>query len=73
MALNPRFVGNLRFLAASLAASGQFREARQVGQDLLRLTPRFSAGQVRRRAMRSRMPTSGGWFGEHLVLAGLPE
>ena len=50
MALNPRFVGNLRFLAASLAASGQFREAREVGRTLLRVNPAFSARQVRRRA-----------------------
>lgn len=72
MAANPRFVGNLRFLAASLAASGQFREARQASQDLLRLTPRFSArkfaaGHAFKDAeMRLR-------FADHLVLAGLPE
>jgi adenylate cyclase len=34
MALNPRFVGNLRFLAASLAASGQFKDAHEVGRAL---------------------------------------
>ena len=32
MAANPRFVGNLRFLAASLAAHGDLQEARAVGQ-----------------------------------------
>ena len=73
MAANPRFVGNLRFLAASLAASGQFEEARQVGQALLRLNPSFSARASSPRAMPSRIPRSGRLFGEHLVLAGLPE
>ena len=32
MALNPRFVGNLRFLAESLAAGGQFKKAHEVGR-----------------------------------------
>ncbi len=59
MTLNPRFVGNLRFLAASLAANGQFKEAREVGRALLRVNPTFSAGSSRP-GMRSRMPTSGG-------------
>lgn len=72
MAANPRFVGNLRFLAASLAASGQFREARQVGEQLLRLSPRFSAAKFaaghafQDAEMRLR-------FRDHLLLAGLPE
>jgi tetratricopeptide (TPR) repeat protein len=72
MTANPRFVGNLRFLAASLAASGQFREARQVGEQLLRLNPRFSAARFagghafKDPEMRLR-------FRDHLVLAGLPE
>ena len=58
MGANPRFVGNLRFLAASLAASGQFREARQVAQDLLRL----NWGSVRASSppgMPSRIPRCG--------------
>ena len=72
MALNPRFVGNLRFLAASLAASGQFKEAREVGRALLRVNPTFSArtfaaGHAFKDADKRRL------FGEHLVLAGLPE
>ena len=41
LAANPRFVGNMRFLAASLAASGQREEARAVGQALLQLNPTF--------------------------------
>ena len=72
MTLNPRFVGNLRFLAASLAASGQFKEAREVGRALLRVNPSFSAakfaaGHAFKDADKRRL------FGEHLVLAGLPE
>ena len=50
MTLNPRFVGNLRFLAASLAASGQFKEAHEVGRALLRVNPSVQRRQVRGRA-----------------------
>ena len=72
MALNPRFVGNLRFLAASLAASGQFKEAHEVARALLRVNPSFSArqfaaGHAFKDAEKRRL------FGDHLVLAGLPE
>ena len=72
MALNPRFVGNLRFLAASLAASGQFKEAHEVGRALLRVNPAFSAakfaaGHAFKDAEKRRL------FGEHLAMAGLPE
>jgi len=72
MALNPRFVGNLRFLAASLAASGQFKEAHEVGRALLRVNPSFSAakfaaGHAFKDADKRRL------FGDHLMLAGLPE
>jgi adenylate cyclase len=72
MAANPRFVGNMRFLAASLAANGQFREARQVGQDLLRLTPRFSARKFAA-GHAFKDPEMRLRFADHLVLAGLPE
>ena len=60
MTLNPRFVGNLRFLAASLAASGQFKEAREVGRDAAAASTRASAPPSSPPGMRSRMPTSGG-------------
>ena len=71
--LNPRFTANLRFLAASLAACGQIDEARQVGLDLLRVHPQFSAvrGSPRRHAFKD--PAKRRLFGEHLILAGLPE
>jgi adenylate cyclase len=39
MTQNPRFVGNLRFLVASLAAGGQFKEAHELGRALLRVNP----------------------------------
>jgi len=68
MALNPRFVGNIRFLAAS----GQIDEARQVGQDLLRLNPKFSARRFAE-GHAFKDPDKRRLFGEHLVKAGLPE
>jgi adenylate cyclase len=71
-ALSPRFTANLRFLAASLAASGQIDEAREAGLDLLRVHPtframRFAEGHAFKDPAKRRL------FGEHLVLAGLPE
>jgi adenylate cyclase len=72
MALNPRFVGNLRFLAASLAASGQFKEAREVGRHLLGLNPAFSA-RTFAGGHAFKDPEKRRLFGDHLVLAGLPE
>jgi adenylate cyclase len=68
----PRFVANMRPLAASLAALGQLEEARQIGAALLRLDPSF---RVRRfcdwyplkcREQRELLV-------EHLLAAGLPE
>ena len=71
-ALSPRFTANLRFLAASLAASGQIDEARKAGLDLLRVHPtframRFAEGHAFKDPAKRRL------FGEHLVTAGLPE
>ncbi len=71
-ALNPRFTANLRFFAASLAASGQIDEARQVGLDLLRVHPQFSVSRfVETHAFKD--PAKRRLFGEHLIQAGLPE
>jgi adenylate cyclase len=71
-ALSPRFTANLRFLAASLAASGQIDEARKVGLDLLRVHPKFSVSRfVEIHAFKD--PAKRRLFGEHLVKAGLPE
>lgn len=72
MATNPRFVGNLRFLAASLAANGQLEEARAVGRMLLQLNPRFRA-RAFAEGHAFKDPAQRRLFGDHLVLAGLPE
>jgi adenylate cyclase len=71
MASNPRFAGNLRFLAAALAANGELAEAREVGQALLAIDPRFRAGPFAeghafKDAAQRRL------FAAHLVKAGLP-
>src|SRR4029450_12014912 len=70
--LNPRFGPNLRFLAASPAASGQIDEARKVGLDLLRLQPGFSALRFAK-GYAFKDPAKRRLFGEHLLHAGLPE
>lgn len=70
-ALNPRFTANLRFLAASLAASGQIEEARKAALDLLRVDPKFSAMRFAE-GHAFKDPAKRRLFGEHLVLAGLP-
>ena len=71
-ALNPHFTANLRFLAASLAASGKIDEARQVSADLLRVHPQFSVSRfVETHAFKD--PAKRRLFGEHLLQAGLPE
>jgi adenylate cyclase len=72
MAHNPRFVGNMRFLAASLAASGQIEEAHQLARDLLRLNPKFSARHFAE-GHAFKDPAKRRLFGEHLMQAGLPE
>jgi len=72
MTHNPRFVGNIRFLAASLAASGQIKEAHQVARDLLRLNPKFSARHFAE-GHAFKDPDKRRLFSEHLMQAGLPE
>ena len=71
-AANPRFVGNLRFLAASLAANGQREEARAVGEALLQLNPGFRV-RAFAEGHAFRDPGQRRLFGDHLVMAGLPE
>jgi adenylate cyclase len=71
-ALNPRFTANLRFLAASLAATGKADEARQTAEVLLRLHPGFSTRRFAEdHAFKD--PGKRRLFADHLVLAGLPE
>jgi len=72
MAANPRFVGNMRFLAASLAASGQLEEARAVGQALLQLNPNFRV-RAFAEGHAFKDPGQRRLFGDHLVMAGLTE
>jgi adenylate cyclase len=71
-ALNPRFTANLRFLTASLAATGQIDEAKKAARDLLAVDPGFSAlAFARTHAFRD--PAKRQQFAEHLIQAGLPK
>src|SRR5436190_1642054 len=71
-ALNPRFTANLRFLAASLAATGQVEEAGRAAGLLLHVNPDFS---VRRFAEGHAFkdPVVRTRFAEQLIQAGLPK
>jgi len=71
-ALNPRFTANLRFLAASLAATGQVEEAGRAAGQLLHVNPDFS---VRRFAEGHAFkdPVVRTRFAEQLIQAGLPK
>ncbi|MGD9884093.1 CadC-family transcriptional regulator [Reyranella sp.] len=71
-ALNSRFTANLRFLAASLAASGKAEEARKAAQTLLRIDPKFTVRKFAE-GHAFKDPDRRRLFGAHLVLAGLPE
>jgi adenylate cyclase len=71
-ALNPRFTANLRFLAASLAATGQAEEAKRVAGLLLQINPNFSTRRFAE-AHAFKDPAKRKLFAEHLILAGLPE
>jgi len=72
LAANPRFVGNMRFLAASLAANGQLEEARAVGQTLRQLNPNFRV-RAFAEGHAFKDPGQRRLFGDHLVMAGLTE
>jgi DNA-binding SARP family transcriptional activator/TolB-like protein len=69
---NPKHTPCLRFLAASLAATGRVEEARQMAEALHRLEPRFRVREFcanyayRDEQLRDR-------FARHLLAAGLPE
>ena len=68
---NPTFTSNLRYLAASLAASGKLQEARAVGRALLARQPDFNL-----QAYRARIPFKDDALRalhlNHLRLAGIP-
>lgn len=72
MAVYPQYEANLRFLAASLAASGRVQEARRVARSLLELRPDFSVSRFASR-YAYRDPQRNALLGEHLRLAGLPD
>ena len=68
---NPRYTGNLRFLAANLSALGLADEAHEAGQALLAVEPSFHVGRfIDRYAIRD--PTRQERLARHLRLAGLP-
>ena len=69
---NPRYTANIRFLAASLAASGSLDEAREIGRVLLQLEPRFRARKFAE-GYAYRDPERRENLAKHLLLAGLPE
>ncbi len=68
----PRFVANLRPLAASLAALGRLVEAREVGAELLKLNPDFRVRQFCEWYPLKR-PEQRALLVDHLLAAGLPE
>ena len=68
----PNFTANLRFLAASLAATGRQAEAREVGQALLAVEPGFGVKRVAETyAYKDAAPRMA--FAEHPRSAGLPD
>lgn len=69
---NPKHTPCLRFLAASLAATGRLEEARQMGEHLCQLEPEF---RVRKfcDGYAYQNPEFRGRMAQHLILAGIPE
>jgi adenylate cyclase len=68
---NPRYTGNLRFLTANLAASGQADEAHEVAKALLSVDPGFLVSRfIERYAIRD--PERQARLARDLRLAGLP-
>ncbi len=69
---HPSFTSNLRYLAASLAAAGELREARRIGDLLRSRQPSFNL-----RTFRRSVPFRDGALHDlhlkHLSLAGIPD
>jgi len=69
---SPKWTGNLRLLAASLAAAGRTEEARRVGASIGRMEPSFRVAEFcqnygySEESLRARLQ-------HHLLLSGLPE
>ena len=72
IALNPRFFGAMRFLAAAYAEIGQLEKAKKYMAETLRLNPRLSETTLRRQ-QPFRNPADLERLIEALRLAGLPE
>ena len=72
MSQNPNFTANLRFLAASLAATGRLAEARDVGQALLAVEPGFRVKRFSE-TYAYKDPARRLAFADHLRSAGLPD
>jgi transcriptional regulator with AAA-type ATPase domain/TolB-like protein len=72
MDANPRFLSNLRILAASLAAANQLADAQAVARALLALDPGFRVSTfIEGYALRD--PDRRALLASHLRLAGLPD
>ena len=71
MAAAPRFVANLRLLAASLVAADSVNQAREVGAALLRVDPSFSVEKLCS-WYPIKQPDRRALFGKRLIEAGLP-
>jgi TolB-like protein/class 3 adenylate cyclase len=71
MAHNPNFTANLRFLAASLAATGRISEAADVGRALVRVEPGFRVNEFCEN-YAYKDSTRRTALAEHLRSAGLP-
>jgi adenylate cyclase len=71
MAAAPRFVANLRLLAASLVAADSVNQAREVGAALLRVDPSFSVEKFCS-WYPIKQPDRRALFGKRLIEAGLP-
>jgi adenylate cyclase len=68
----PNFTANMRFLAASLAALGEFAEANRVASLLLQVEPGFrTLAFIKSYSFRDRERLE--LFAHHLRTAGLPE
>jgi adenylate cyclase len=71
MSQKPTFVANLRFLAASLAASGRLAEAREIGRTLLEIAPDFHVDAFCE-TYAYKDPGRRAALAAHLKVAGLP-
>lgn len=69
---NGRFTANLRFLAASLAATGQHAAAKEVAKNLLAIEPAFTLQRYRGGRLAFKDERLRDLLLDHLRMAGLP-